>query len=214
MGRALLQGFRDQSFLLGIQGSAQRIASGYLISLSLGIGLGFLLSRFQILGETLGSLLLGLQSLPGICWLPVAVLWFGVSEIAIQFVVVMGSFVAMAIATERGVKEITPVYLKAAQTMGVHGLNLYLRVILPAALPSAVTGMRLGWSLAWRTLMSGELIFVTAGLGQLLQKGREMNDLPQLVAILFIIAGIGILVDQLMFAPLERRVRRQWGLVA
>lgn len=214
MGEALVRGFEDRSFLLGIQGSVQRISLGYLISLAVGVTLGFFLSRFAILGETVGSLLIGLQALPGICWLPLAVLWFGVSEVAIQFVVVMGSFVVVAIATERGVKEISPVYLRASRTMGLRGLDLYLRVIFPAALPSAVSGMRLGWSLAWRTLMSGELIFVTAGLGQLLQQGRELNHIAQLVAILFVIAGIGILVDQLIFAPLERRIRKQWGLVA
>ena len=213
VGLTFLHGFRDGTLLLGAQGSLQRIALGYSISLVLGIGLGLLLSHFKVLGETAGSLLLGLQSLPGICWLPIAVLWFGFSEAAIQFVVVMGSFVAIAIATERGVKEISPVYLRAAQTMGVQGVGLYLRVIFPAALPSTVTGMRLGWSLAWRTLMSGELIYATAGLWQLLQQGREASDIARLVAVLFLIAGIGILVDQLMLAPLEKRVRQQWGLV-
>lgn len=213
VGGALLRGFRNASFFLALKGSLGRIVFGYVISLFAGISLGFVISRFKFLSETMSSLLLGLQALPGICWLPIAILWFGMTEAAIQFVVVMGSFVTIAIATERGVKEIPPVYLRAAQTMGVQGIDLTLRVIFPAALPSTVTGMRLGWSLAWRTLMSGELIFTTIGLGQLLQQGRASSDIAQLIAILFIIAGIGILIDQLALAPVEKRIRRQWGLV-
>lgn len=131
---------------------------------------------------------------------------------AVQFVVVMGALIAIAIATDSGVKNISPIYVRAARTMGVRGLDLYTRVIFPAALPSVVTGMKLGWSFAWRSLMAGELLFVSIGLGHLLQIGRELNDMPQVLAVMFIIAVIGLFFDQILFNRLEKHIRRKWGV--
>ena len=191
--------------------SVQRILIGYFISLVFGITLGFLIGRFKILDETVGSLMTGFQVLPSICWLPLAILWFGLNEQAIQFVIIMGAFLSISIATDSGIRNIPPIYIRAAKTMGVRGPNLYARVILPAALPSIVTGMKLGWSFAWRSLMAGELIFVSIGLGHLLQVGREFKDMVQVMAVMFLIVGVGLTFDQLVFAQLEKRLRRQWG---
>ncbi len=212
--KALFWGLRDQTFLIGMGISIQRIVIGYSISLVFGIVLGLLVGRFKILNETLGSLMLGLQVLPSICWLPLAILWFGLSEQAIQFVVVMGAFLSIAIATDSGIRNIPPIYLRAAKTMGVKGMGLYTRVIFPAALPSIATGMKLGWSFAWRSLMAGELIFVSVGLGHLLQMGRELNDMAQVMAVMMMIVAIGLIFDRLIFAQLEKRLRRQWGVAA
>ncbi len=211
MVESLVSGLRDGSFLIGAAMSTQRILIGYGISLVLGIVIGILVGRFKILDETVGSLMVGLQVLPSICWLPLAILWFGLNEFAIQFVVIMGALLSIAIATDSGIKNIPPIYVRAAKTMGVKGLGLYTRVIFPAALPSVVTGMKLGWSFAWRSLMAGELIFVSVGLGHLLQVGRELNDMPQVMAVMATIATVGLFFDQLVFAPLELRVRRLWG---
>ncbi|MBI1977980.1 MAG: ABC transporter permease subunit, partial [Candidatus Omnitrophica bacterium] len=167
---------------------------------------------FKILDETLGSLMVGLQVLPSICWLPLAILWFGLNEQAIQFVIIMGAFLSIAIATDSGIRNIPPIYIRAAKTMGVKGLVLYARVILPAALPSIATGMKLGWSFAWRSLMAGELIFVSVGLGHLLQIGRELNDMPQVMAVMLLIVFVGLLFDQLLFARFEKKLRRLWGV--
>ena len=212
VARALLWGLNDRSFLIGLGASLNRIFMGYLLSLFLGMGLGLVISRFKILNETIGSLIGMLQVLPSICWLPLAILWFGLNERAIQFVIVMGAFLSIAIATDGGIKNIPPLYIRAARTMGVRGAPLYGRVILPAALPSILTGMKLGWSFAWRSLMAGELLFVSTGLGQLLQSGRELNDMPQVIAVMLVIMGVGLFFDHLIFSPLERRLRRQWGM--
>lgn len=212
MAEALFWGIRDKTFILGTIVSMQRILIGYLISLGLGIFLGVVIGSSKILNETIGSLITGLQVLPSICWLPLAILWFGLNEQAIQFVVIMGAFLSIAIATDAGIRNIPPIYLRAAQTMGVKGLKLYTRVILPAALPSIATGMKLGWSFAWRSLMAGELIFVSIGLGHLLQVGRELNDMPQVMAVMLLIVTVGLIFDRLIFAQLENRLRRQWGV--
>ncbi|MDP3940259.1 MAG: ABC transporter permease [Deltaproteobacteria bacterium] len=208
----LWNGLTDGSFLIGMSVSLKRIAIGYGLSVILGTLLGMVIGSVKLLDETLGSFIQGLQALPSICWLPLAVVWFGLNEGAILFVVIMGAVLAVAIATDAGIKNVSPIYIRAARNMGVHGVNLYRRVILPAAFPSIVTGMKLGWSFAWRALMAGELLFVGLGLGHLLMVGRDLNDMSQVVAVMLIIVAIGMLADRLLFARLETRIRARWGL--
>jgi len=209
---ALVAGFADGSYGLAILASMKRILVGYCLSLAVGIPLGLMLGRIKFLQDTLGSLIVGLQALPSICWLPLALLWFGLSPAAILFVVIMGALLSITLATADGVRNTPPLYFRAARTMGAKGLSLYVRVILPSALPSIVSGMKLGWSFAWRSLMAGELIYVSLGLGQLLSMGRELNDMGQVVAVMLIIIAIGLLVDRALFSPLERHLRERWGL--
>ena len=188
------------------------ILLGYGLSLVIGIPLGLLLGRVRPVQDTLGSIILGLQALPSICWLPLALLWFGLSEKAILFVVVMGAVLSVTLSTADGVHNTPPLYLRAARTMGASGLMLYRGVILPSALPAIISGMKLGWSFAWRSLMAGELLYVSLGLGQLLTMGRELNDMAQVIAVMLVIIAMGLLVDRAVFAPVERRVRERWGL--
>jgi NitT/TauT family transport system permease protein len=207
-------GVTDGSYPLAIAVSLRRILVGYSLSLSIGIPLGLLLGRVKSVQDTLGSIVLGLQALPSICWLPLALLWFGLSEKAIMFVVVMGAVLSVTLSTADGVRNTPPLYLRAARTMGARGLRLYTGVILPSALPAILSGMKLGWSFAWRSLMAGELLYVSVGLGlgQLLTMGRELNDMSQVIAVMLLIVVIGLTVDRAVFAPAERRVRERWGL--
>lgn len=214
VARSLGGGILDRTLFIGTWASLRRIFIGYFISLVIGVTLGLVVARFKFLEETVGSLIGVLQVLPSICWLPLAILWFGLNEWAIQFVVIMGAFLSIAIATDGGIKNIPPLYVRAARTMGVRGFDLYWRVILPAALPSILTGMKLGWSFAWRSLMAGELLFVSMGLGQLLQTGRELNDMSQVMAAMVVIMGVGLFFDHLIFAPAQNHLRRRWGTVA
>ncbi|HEY3282579.1 MAG TPA: ABC transporter permease subunit [Armatimonadota bacterium] len=209
---ALRAGFADGSYPIALAVSGKRLAIGFGVSLVGGVALGLLLGRVRLLDETLGSLVSGLQVLPSICWLPSAILWFGISEAAILFVVIMGALLAVAVAVDGGVKSVPPVYLRQARTMGVSGPRLWLEVILPASLPALLTGAKLGWSFAWRSLMAGELLSISMGLGSLLQTGRDLNDMSQVFAVMLLIAGAALAVDRLVFGPLERRVRRVWGL--
>jgi NitT/TauT family transport system permease protein len=209
---ALARGAQNGTLLVGITTSMQRILIGFGFSAVVGMLLGMAIGRIRLLDETLGSLVLGLQTLPSICWLPLALLWFGLSETAILFVVIMGALLSITLATEAGVKNTPPLYMRAARNLGAHGWRLYALVILPAALPAIITGMKLGWSFAWRSLMAGELLYVSFGLGHLLEMGRDLNDMSQVVAIMLVIIAIGLVVDRLVFAPLEIRVRERWGL--
>jgi NitT/TauT family transport system permease protein len=193
--------------------SLGRLAQGYLLSAALGVPLGIAMGRSEALRRALRPIVLGLQALPSICWLPLAILWFGLSEQAILFVVVMGSLLAVAIAAEDAVAGVDPVLLRAAGTLGIRGPRLHVGVLLPAALPGILTGLKLGWSFAWRALMAGELLFVAGGLGQLLQNGRELLDAAQVMGVMAAIVAIGMAVDRVLFRVLELRVRRRWGLL-
>lgn len=174
-----------------------------------------LCSRFNVFQDTVGLLALGLQALPSVCWVPLAIMWFGQDEAAMLFVVVMGTVWSMILATEHGVKNIPPIYLRAARTMGSNGLHTWLKVILPAAFPSILGGMKQGWAFAWRSLMAAE-IYVTIltgfGLGQLLHYGRELMDMNQVIGVMCVVIAIGLLVDKVMFSPLESRLRKKWGI--
>ena len=209
--QTLLQGFADRTFIFGILASVRRILLGYSISLVAGVLLGLGISRNKLIAETIGSVILGLQTLPSICWLPLALLWFGLNESAIIFVVVMGALLSITTATESGIKNAPPLLIKAGQNMGARGPRLLFEVIVPAALPSIITGMKQGWSFAWRSLMAGELLYGSVGLGNLLTVGRELNDMSQVLAVMLIIIIIGLCADYLVFTRLERGMRRRWG---
>lgn len=208
----LVAGVSSGVYIQGALVSLGRLAIGYGISLVIGLVLGLLIGRIRVLEETVGSLVLGLQALPSVCWLPLAILWLGLTEQAIIFVVVMGALFSITLGVEAGVKNTAPVYLKAARNMGSRGAGLYTQVILPAALPAIINGLKQGWTFAWRSLMAGELLFFTLSLGNLLQTGRDLNDASQVMAVMVLIIIIGVAIDVLIFAPLERRVRERWGL--
>ncbi len=210
----LWQGLSDGSLGEATLVTMKRLLLGYGLGVLAGVPLGLLTARFRVLQDTLGLLALGIQTLPSVCWVPLALLWFGQSEAAMLFVVVMGTLWSVLIATSDGVRALPPIYLRAARTMGSNGLHSWIYVILPASLPYLVGGMKQGWAFAWRSLMAAE-IFVTIltgfGLGQLLQYGRELLAMDQVVGVMTVIVVIGLLADRLLFSPWERFFHKRWG---
>jgi len=209
--QSLWSGFADHSFWIAIAVSMKRMVLGYGISVVLGMALGLGVASNKFLEQTMGGLLVSLQSLPSICWLPLAVLWFGLSEKAILFVVVMGSLLSVTIAMEDGRRQMPKIYSMAGRNLGARGFRLFWYVLLPASLPYIVSGLKQGWAFAWRSLISGEMIFVSLGLGQLLMMGRDLNDMSQVIAVMILIIAIGYIVDGLVFKTIERRLQRKWG---
>jgi NitT/TauT family transport system permease protein len=192
----------------------RRLLAGYLIGLVAGLPLGLLTARFKLCADTLGVLALGLQTLPSVCWVPLAILWFGQTEAAMLFVVVMGTLWSVIIATENGARNVPPIYARAARTMGSKRLHTWLNVILPASLPYIVSGMKQGWAFAWRSLMAAEIyvtILTGLGLGSLLHYGRESNAMEQVIGVMLVIVLIGLLADKILFAPWERFLHKRWG---
>jgi len=207
---AIADGTLEQATLI----TMRRLLIGYLVGIIGGIPLGLLTARWTLFRDTLGTTALGLQTLPSICWVPLALLWFGQTEAAMLFVVVMGTLWSVIIATETGVRNVPPIYRRAALTMGSKRLHIWFKVILPAALPFIVSGMKQGWAFAWRSLMAAE-IFVTIltgfGLGQLLHFGREQQAMEQVIGIMVVIVVIGLLADKIFFSPIERFLHHRWG---
>ena len=146
--------------------------------------------------------------------MPLALLWFGQTDGAMLFVVVMGSLWSVILATKTGVENVNPIFVRASRTMGSKGLHTWVRVILPASLPFIVSGMKQGWAFAWRSLMAAE-IYVTIltgfGLGHLLHYGRELHAMDQVIGIMIVIVVIGLLADKVLFSPWERFLHRRWG---
>jgi NitT/TauT family transport system permease protein len=210
--QSLWAGFADHSFWIAIAVSMKRMLLGYGLSVVLGMVLGLGVASNKFLEETMGGLLVSLQSLPSICWLPLAVLWFGLTEKAILFVVVMGSLLSVTIAMEDGRKQMPKIYGMAGRNLGARGFRLFWYVLLPASLPFIVSGLKQGWAFAWRSLISGEMIFVSLGLGQLLMMGRDLNDMSQVIAVMILIIVLGYVVDGLVFRTVERRLQQRWGL--
>jgi NitT/TauT family transport system permease protein len=192
----------------------KRLLIGYAIGVALGLPLGLLMSSSQWVEDTIGALALGFQTLPSVCWVPLALIWFGQTEGAVLFVVVMGTVGSVMIATDHGARNIPPIFARAARTMGSQGFHKWTRVILPASLPFLVSGMKQGWAFAWRSLMAAE-IYVTIltgfGLGHLLHYGRELNAMDQVIGIMLVIVAIGLIADRILFSPWERFMHERWG---
>jgi NitT/TauT family transport system permease protein len=206
------QGFADHTFVTAIAVSLRRVLIGYFISAVVGVFLGIGIAASSWLEDTLGTIMAGLQSLPSICWVPVAILWFGLSETSILFVTVVGSVLAVTMNVVAGVRSVPKIYIVSGRNLGARGFGMFVHVLLPASLPHIISGLRQGWALAWRSLISGEMIFLSLGLGQVLMMGRDLNDLSQVFAVMFLIAAIGYAVERLTFAPAESWLRRSWGI--
>ena len=214
VGVYLKSAVEDRTLFEALWVTLKRLLFGYFIGVVAGIPLGLLTARFRSAHDTIGVLALGLQTLPSVCWVPLALLWFGQTEVAMLFVVVMGTVWSVVISTDNGVRAVPPIYARAALTMGSKGLHMWFKVILPAALPFIVSGVKQGWAFAWRSLMAAE-IYVTIltgfGLGHLLHYGRELNAMDQVLGVMLVIVLIGLLADKILFAPWERFLHRRWG---
>jgi NitT/TauT family transport system permease protein len=204
----------DGTIFRAILVTMKRLLVGYTLGVVIGLPLGLLMSSNQWIEDTIGALALGFQTLPSVCWIPLALIWFGQTEGAMLFVVVMGTVGSVMIATDHGARNIPPIYARAARTMGSEGFHKWTRVILPASLPFLVSGMKQGWAFAWRSLMAAE-IYVTIltgfGLGHLLHYGRELNAMDQVIGIMLVIVAIGLVADRILFSPWERFMHERWG---
>jgi NitT/TauT family transport system permease protein len=209
---ALITGFQDKTLIYDLIASFKRLAIGLGLSLIIGTALGVLLAKSKTADETLGTVVLAFQSVPSIVWLPLAIMWFGMNEKAVIFVVLLGGTFVMTLNIRVGIKNVSPLFIKAAKTMGVTGWNLYKRVIFPAAIPYVVTGSRLAWAFAWRALMAGELLSTGPGLGYTLRYASDFGNMGLVIGVMIIIGVIGTIVDQLIFQRIEKSVLNRWGL--
>jgi len=190
-----------------------RLFVGFSTSIIIGVGVGLAMVKFQQFGKTMNSFAVGLQSFPSIAWVPFAILLIGLNDSGILFVVIMSSVFSIMISTYSGIRNIPPIYIRSARNMGAKGISLFRHVMLPAATPSLIVGIRQGWSFAWHALVGAEMLITTlVGLGYILSVGREFSNMPQIIAAMIVIFTIGWIFDRLVFSKVDEKVRDRWGL--
>lgn len=209
---SLRNGFSDGTLIDALTSTLKRLLIGYSMSFVLGMSLGIMCAVWKWFDETVGGIILGLQSLPSIVWLPFAVLWFGLSERGIIFVVLMGSTFSIAMSARSGIRGLPPLLARAAGTLGASKLQLYVYVVIPAMIPAMIQGMKQGWSFAWRSLMAAEIILST-GIGHQVDVARNIGGISVMFAVMLVIIAVGVVVGML-FTRAEGWVQERWGYAA
>ena len=196
--------------------SVHRALIGFAFAIVIGIPLGLLIGTVPVIRAAIGPLVTGLQTLPSVAWVPAAILWFGIEPATMYAVILLGSVPSIANGLVAGLDQIPTILPRVGKVLGAKGLTMSRHILLPAALPGFLAGLKQGWAFSWRSLMAAELIAnspqLGVGLGQLLQQGKELNSMSRLLTAIFLILIVGILVDLLLFRPLERRVLAARGL--
>jgi len=201
------------SLIANIAWTLWRLVIGFSISILLGVGIGLGMVKFKDFGKTMSSFAVGLQSFPSIAWVPFSILFIGLNDFGILFVVIMSSVFSVMLATYSGIRNIPPLYVSAGRNLGANGLHLFRYVMLPAATPSLIVGLTQAWSFAWHALIGAEILMSTfLGLGHILDVGREFQLMDQIIASMITIFAIGLVFDRLVFSKIANKVRDRWGL--
>lgn len=216
VGDSFLTLWRQGTLFEIVWTSLERGLLGFLAALAIGTPLGLVVARVPFVRAALGPVLSGLQSLPSVAWVPAAIMWFGLTDTAMYTVILLGAVPSIAVGLVSGIDQVPPLYLRAGRTIGATGLRGARYIVLPAALPGYTAGLKQGWAFSWRSLMATELIASSpdlgVGLGRYLANSREAIDLPGVFFGILLILAVGVLIDLVVFSPLERRVLRSRGL--
>jgi len=213
VGESFVDLFEDYTIFTSIGMTMYRLVIGFGISIAIGVTIGLVMVKFPGFGNTMSSFALGLQSFPSVAWVPFAILLIGLNDAGILFIVIMSSVFSVIISTYSGIQNISPLYVRAAKNMGAKGISLFRFVMIPAATPSMLVGIKQAWSFAWHALIGAEILIAAAvGLGHILLVGREFQLMDQVIASMITIFAIGLLFDRVLFSKLEERVRERWGL--
>lgn len=213
VGQTIIELLFDFTLVKGTAFTLWRLFLGFILSLAIGLITGLLMIKFQQFGKTMSSFAVGLQSFPSIAWIPFAILLIGFNDFGILFVVVMSSVFSVMLSTYGGLRNVPPIYIRAARNMGGKGFSLFRYVLIPAATPTLIMGMRQAWSFAWHALIGAEMLITTlVGLGYILSVGREFSNMSQIIATMIVIFTIGLIFDRVVFVKIEEKIRDRWGL--
>ena len=210
--QTLFNGLVNGQIAIAIMKSMSRLLIGFSIAVLLGLLLGYLIWRSKLVEDTLGFLITALQSIPSIVWFPLAIIWFGLNDFSILFIVAIGATWTMTISATSGFKNVPQLYQRVAKTLGSNGFHFLRTVIMPASVPQIISGLRIAWAFSWRALMAGELLGAGGGLGHLLEAGRSLGQMDLVISVMIIIGVIGTIMDNLVFLRLERSVKKKWGI--
>ncbi len=205
--------FQNNTLLTSIGMTMYRLAIGFIISIAIGMAVGLAMVKFSGFGKTMGSFAVGLQSFPSIAWVPFAILLIGLNDLGILFVVIMSSIFSVMMSTYSGIRNIPTIYIRAAKNMGAKGLHLFRHLMIPAATPALITGIKQAWSFAWHALIGAEILMAASiGIGHILLIGREFQSMSQIIASMITIFALGMIFDRIIFMKIEDKVRERWGL--
>jgi len=203
----------DNTLLVSIGMTLYRLLIGFVASIAIGVGVGLAMVKFTGFGKTMSSFAIGLQSFPSVAWVPFAILLIGLNDIGILFVVIMSSVFSVMMSAYSGIRNIPPIYLKAARNMGAKGFSLFRYLMIPAATPALIVGIKQAWSFAWHALVGAEILMAASiGIGHILLIGREFQLMDQIIASMITIFALGMIFDKVIFAKVEDKVREKWGL--
>lgn len=201
------------SLFINIGWTMWRLLIGFTISIVLGVGVGLAMVRMKDFGKTMSSFAVGLQSFPSIAWVPFSILFIGLNDFGILFVVIMSSVFSVMLATYSGIRNVPPIYISAARNLGASGLSLFRHVMIPASTPSLISGFTQAWSFAWHATIGAEILMAASlGLGHILDVGREFQLMDQIIASMITIFVIGLIFDRFIFSKIANKVRDRWGL--
>jgi NitT/TauT family transport system permease protein len=196
--------------------SVHRALIGFAFAIVIGVPLGLLIGTVKVVRAAIGPLVSGLMTLPSVAWVPAAILWFGIEPATMYAVILLGSVPSIAMGLVSGLDQIPTILPRVGKVLGAKGLTMSRHILLPASLPGFIAGLKQGWAFSWRSLMAAELIAnspqLGVGLGQFLQRGKELNSMAGVLTAIFLILIVGVLVDLLIFRPIERRVLAARGL--
>lgn len=214
---ALGEAWESGRLQLAVATSLERGIIGFLIAIVVGTPIGLLLAEVRLLRRAIGPIVSGLQVLPSVAWVPAAILWFGLSDATVYFVILMGAIPSIVNGLIAGVAQVPPQLRRVGTVLGTNRVTQPLLIVLPAALPGYIAGLKQGWAFSWRSLMAAEIIAtggsIGFGLGAMLDQSRQLADLAGVLATILAILAIGILVELIVFGPLERRMLRNRGLL-
>jgi NitT/TauT family transport system permease protein len=218
VGQTFWETVQDGRAFEAIWTSLSRGAVGFALSLVIGTLLGLAMWSSRWLRAAIGPIVSGLQSLPSVAWVPAAIIWFQLTDAAIYTVVLLGAVPSIANGLLTGMKQVPPLFDRVGRVLGLSTLGRVRYVLLPAALPGYLGGLRQGWAFAWRSLMAAELITYSPrlgqGLGQLLNIGRELSQMSLVITSIALILVVGVAIELLVFAPLERGILVRRGLTS
>lgn len=215
---ALGDQWRAGRIQLAVGTSLGRGIIGFVIAVAIGTPLGLLLAEVPAVRRAVGPYISGLQVLPSVAWVPAAIIWFGLTDTTVFFVILMGAVPSIVNGLVAGVAQVPPQLRRVGRVLGANRIEQATLVVLPAALPGYVAGLKQGWAFSWRALMAAEIIAtggsIGFGVGAMLDQSRQLGDLPAVFVTILLILGIGILIELAVFAPIERALLRRRGLAS
>ncbi len=211
---ALLELFRKGLLLAYTRDSLLRVGTGYSLAVLIGIPAGMILGWYPKPAASLNPVIQMLRPISPLAWMPIAIVWFGVSELAPIFLIFLAAFFPIVVATMNSVRSVPPMFLLAGRNFGLSPVALFLRVVFPAILPQVLTGLRIALGIAWLVVVAAEMIAVNSGLGYLIIDSRNAGKRYDLVvAGMLLIGVIGLILDILVRRTESMKAVR-WGFRA